>query len=132
MKIKEEKHKDQLIPQEEAMKAGGIAGLQILANYCEKIISANDEIAYFARISTIRHYTLTSFNEAVLGDDPYPRLLTLIKQGQADGDVRPGDPCEIANMFIDFANGAMYRRIVEGSQKFCPISSESIMCIFRK
>ena len=109
------------------MKAGGIAGLKILADYCEQIISAPDEVAYFARISTIRHYTVTNYNEAILGEDPYPNLIKLIQDGQKEGTVRYGDAREIANMFIDFSNGAMYRRIVEGNDKFYPITSASIM-----
>jgi AcrR family transcriptional regulator len=132
VRIKEEKYKDLLIPQEAAMKAGGIAGLKILADYCEQIISAPDEVAYFARISTIRHYTVTNYNEAILGEDPYPNLIKLIQDGQKEGTVRYGDAREIANMFIDFSNGAMYRRIVEGNDKFYPITSASIMRIFEK
>ena len=55
VKIKEEKYKDYLIPQDAASAAGGIKGLKMLADYCEKIISGPDEVAYFCRISTIRH-----------------------------------------------------------------------------
>jgi AcrR family transcriptional regulator len=132
VKIKEQKYSSYLLPRKEAMEAGGIKGLEILANYCEEIISAPDEAAYFARISTIRHYTVTTYNEALLGEDPYPYLIKLIEQGQKDGTVRAGDPCEIANMFVDFANGAMYRRIWEGREKFCTIHAESIMRIFTK
>jgi AcrR family transcriptional regulator len=132
VRIKEQKYHDLLIPRQAAMEAGGLQGLQILANYCEKVISASDEVAYFVRIGTIRHYTVTTYNEALLGEDPYPFLLKLVEQGQKDGTVRPGQPCEIANMFVDFANGAMYRRIWEGREKFCTIHAESIMRIFTK
>jgi AcrR family transcriptional regulator len=132
VKIKEEKYKDYLIPQDAASAAGGIKGLKMLADYCEKIISGPDEVAYFCRISTIRHYTVTTYNEALLGDDPFPKLIKLVEQGQKEGTVREGSPCEIANMFVDFCNGAMYRRIVEGSEKYCPITSASIMRIFQK
>jgi CRISPR/Cas system-associated endonuclease Cas1 len=75
---------------------------------------------------------VTNYNEALLGEDYFPKLVQLIQQGQKEGQVRAGDPREIANMFIDFANGAMYRRIVEGGEKFYPIPSESIMLIFKK
>jgi AcrR family transcriptional regulator len=132
VKIKEEKYKDYLLPREAAMAAGGIKGLKILADYCERVINGPDEVAYFARISTIRHYMVTNYNETLLGEDPFPSLIKLVEQGQKAGDVRAGDPCEIAQMFVDFANGAMYRRIVEGSGKYCPIHSESIMRIFVK
>lgn len=132
VRIKEQKYHDLLIPRKEAMEAGGLKGLEILANYCEKVISASDEAAYFVRIGAIRHYTVTTYNEALLGEDPYPFLLKLVEQGQKDGTVRLGEPCEIANMFVDFANGAMYRRIWEGREKFCTVHSESIMRIFTK
>ncbi|MFA6619537.1 MAG: TetR/AcrR family transcriptional regulator [Bacilli bacterium] len=132
VRIKEQKYANLLIPRKEAMVAGGIKGLQILANYAERITSAPDEAAYFARISTIRHYTVTTYNEALLGEDPFPYLIKLVQQGQKDGDVRSGDPCEIANMFVDFASGAMYRRIWEGREKFCTVRAASIMRMFTK
>jgi AcrR family transcriptional regulator len=132
VKIKEEKYKDFLIPQEEAMRLGGFKGLKLILEYCDHVIAGPDEAIYFCRISTTRHYTVTNYNEALLGEDYFPKLVQLIQQGQKEGQVRAGDPREIANMFIDFANGAMYRRIVEGGEKFYPIPSESIMLIFKK
>lgn len=132
IRIKEQKYHDILIPQKEATEAGGIKGLQILADYCERIISASDEATYFVRIGATRHYTVTANNQELLGEDLFPYLIKLIEQGQETGDVRAGDPCEIANMFVDFANGAICRRLWEGREKFCPIRAESIMRIFVK
>jgi AcrR family transcriptional regulator len=129
---KNEKYPDSVLPREEAVQAGGIKGLRLLADYCERVVSAPDEVCYFARLSAMRHYAANAYNDAVLGEDPYPYLIQLINQGQAEGSVRPGDPEEIASMFVDFANGAMYSRITLGNDKYCLVHSESIMRIFEK
>jgi AcrR family transcriptional regulator len=132
IELKNEKYKDYLIPKNAAIEAGGIKGLKLICDYCEKFIGAPDEAIYLSRLSTTRRYTTTSYNEALLGEDPFPYLVDLIKQGQIEGTVIAGDSQEIANVFVDFINGATYRRIFEGSEKYQPVSSLMIIRIFQK
>ncbi len=132
IELKNDKYKNYLIPKDEALAAGGIKGIQIICDFCEKFINAPDDAVYFSRLSTIRRYTTTSYNEALLGEDPFPYLVQLIKQGQTDGTIVSGDPQEIADVFADFINGATYRRVFEGSEKYKPVSSSMIIRIFQK
>ena len=48
MKEKEERYQGYLIPREEIIKAGGLAGITILCQYCEKLINADDDLVCFA------------------------------------------------------------------------------------
>jgi AcrR family transcriptional regulator len=132
IKLKEEKFSEYSIPEKAAMAAGGIKGLEILADYCEKVVSGPEDVLYFLRLSSTRHYAATCYNEDLLGVDVFPDLVELIKEGQAEGTVRAGNPNEIADMFIDFANGSIYRRLFEGIERYCIVRKESILRIFAK
>lgn len=132
IKLKDEKYKNYLVPQDEALQAGGIDGLKIICDYAEMMTEQNDELLYFAMLSSTRRYFVNDYQKTLLGSDPFPSLVKLIKQGQAKDEVRFGDPNEIANEFVDFYNGAMQRRLSEGKEKFTVIHSESMMRIFSK
>jgi AcrR family transcriptional regulator len=132
MKQKEERYEGYLIPRKEIIQAGGLAGITILCQYCEKLINADDDLVCFAALTANRHFAATSYNEALLGDDPFPTLVDLIKQGQAKGEVVAGDPCELAHFFFDFCNGAMKRRVVGGKDRYCIVHAETMLRVFKK
>lgn len=132
MELKKQQYKDYLIPREEMIKAGGYAGLKIIAEYCEKICQASDNVVYFVNLAANRHFCTSMVNNAIIGDDVFGPLTKLIKEGQKDGDVVAGDPMELAHFFIDFCNGAMSRRILVGKERFVTIHSENILRIFSK
>lgn len=132
MKVKDDPKYDEFrLPSKEAEAAGGLAGINILIAYADKIASADDGVFYFVRLVMTRPITQTA-KGSLMGADLYPLFLNLIKQGQADGDIYGGDPREIANMYMDFCNGAMDRRFAMGRDKFEVIHASEILRIFTK
>jgi AcrR family transcriptional regulator len=132
MKVKDDPKYDEFrLPSKEAEAAGGLAGIKILIAYADKIASADDGVFYFVRLVMTRPITQTA-KGSLMGADLYPLFLNLIKQGQADGDIYGGDPREIANMYMDFCNGAMDRRFAMGRDKFEVIHASEILRIFTK
>jgi AcrR family transcriptional regulator len=130
MKEKEKPEYDPYhLPTDEAVKAGGLAGIKIVVEYARTIISGPDEIIYYNRLNTMDH-------EDQKGEDIaqtyYKDFVKLVIQGQKDGTIRPGDPEEIADSFFDICNGAIARRLYMGEQKFRPISVETMMRLFEK
>lgn len=119
------------LPTKKALEAGGIKGLTIFAEYAEKIANADDSVFYFVRLVLTRPMTMTA-KGSLMGIDLYPDFLKLIEQAQADGDIYEGDPREIANMYIDFCNGAMDRRFAMGRDKFEVVHASQIMRIYKK
>jgi TetR/AcrR family transcriptional regulator len=132
IKLKEKQYRNYLFPKEAALTAGGAKGLKIICDYCERTIEADERVLYFARLSTTRHYNVSNYNETLLGEDLYPYLISLIRQGQGEGNVRPGDPDEIASEFVDFCNGAIQRRFYQGKENYIVVHSDSIFRIFAK
>jgi len=132
MKLKEEKYKDALIPQKRALDAGGIKGLKIICDYVEMMTKQDDDFLYFAILSSTRHYLINDYQKVLLGSDPFPNLVKLIRQGQEEGAVAAGNPIELANEFADFCTGAIQRRLSEGKENFTLVHSESMMRIFAK
>lgn len=132
MRIREERYSRYLLPKEEVLNAGGIKGLEIVCNWCEKLISADDDVIYFSRLSSTEKYTATSFSNFLCGESPYTLIKTLVEEGQKDGTVIDGDSNAIACMFIDFASGATYRRLFEGKTGCEVIPSRLILNMFKK
>ncbi len=132
MQIKETEYTEFELPIEQIKAAGGIKGLKILSDFVAKFISGPDEAVYLSRLNALRRFTTRSFHESLLGEDPYPFLLELVKEGQSQGDVGEGDPQEIVNLFLDFVNGATYRRIYEGADKYQLVTGPTILRIFKK
>jgi AcrR family transcriptional regulator len=119
------------LPIKEAEEAGGIKGIEVFVNYADKIASADDAVFYFVRLSLTKPLAQTA-KGSLMGMDLYPIFLKLVEQGQAAGDIYPGDPRVICNMYMDFCNGAMDRRFAMGREKYEVIHKTEIMRIFRK
>jgi len=125
------KYDEYRLPTQKAIDAGGLAGIKICVEYAEKIARADDVIFYFIRLVLTRQMAQTA-KGTLMGMDLYPDFLKLIEQAQADGDIYDGDPREIANMYIDFCNGAMDRRFAMGRDKFEVVHADKILRIFKK
>jgi AcrR family transcriptional regulator len=119
------------LPSKQAEAAGGLAGIKILISYADKIASADDSIFYFVRLVMTRPITQTA-KGTLMGADLYPLFLRLIEEAQAAGEIYQGDPREIANMYMDFCNGAMDRRFAMGREKFEVVHAAEILRIFTK
>ncbi|MCI1245227.1 MAG: TetR/AcrR family transcriptional regulator [Bacilli bacterium] len=126
-----QKYDEYRLPTKRALEAGGIAGLRIFAEYAERIAQADDTVFYFVRLALTRQMTQTA-KGALMGIDLYPDFLKLIQEAQKDGDVYEGNPREIANMYIDFCNGAMDRRFAMGRGKFEIVHAPEIMRLYTK
>jgi AcrR family transcriptional regulator len=132
MKLKEERYKDDLFPQQKALDAGGLAGLKIICDYIEMMTEKDDDFLYFAILSSTRHYFIKDYQKVLLGNDPFPTLVKLIKQGQEKGEIPAGEPCQYANAFSDLCVGAIQRRLFQGQENFELVHSETMMRIFQK
>lgn len=125
------KYDEYRLPTKKALEAGGFAGIKICVEYAEKIARADDAVFYFIRLVLTRQMAQTA-KGTLMGIDLYPDFLKLIEQAQADGDIYGGDPRQIANMYIDFCNGAMDRRFAMGREKFEVVHVDQILRIFKK
>jgi|GEM_PF-1164831 len=105
------------IPLDEAKKAGGLDGLQILIEYFQATIekSKNDPI----------YYTLISLNygdQRKLDRKKYDPLLNLrdpmtkmVEEGQEKGDIIGGEPADIAKMLVLALYGAFYEKAMHAN-----------------
>jgi hypothetical protein len=131
VKIKNEKYASYCVPMDEIKKTGGMEGLMMLGAACEKILTGEDNVLYFAALASNRHYSTATYKESLLGEDPYPMLVNLLKEAQAEGNILTADPCELANLFIDTLNGAMERRLLSGREHFCIVPYDKFLRLFR-
>ena len=118
-------------PYEAAMKAGGVRGLKMLADYLEETANIkDDDMMYYAEIYVTMHMQQTLDHHAEIAKNPIEPmhyLKTLIAQGQQEGKVINGDPQQIALAFYDFVIGAIISRVTIGKKNFVVVPSDIIL-----
>lgn len=120
------------IPVEEMKKAGGYNGLKILCEHSLYTMDAPDDVIYYGRMLANERYTFLALKGETKAQEVMDLIIELIKQGQKEGKVRDDDPSIIAQMFLDFCDGAMKRRTRDGSKRFTRIPAKDILRIFDK
>ncbi len=114
MKERVEPLRSKLTPVEEALAAKGSEGLKILAGYYAGLATCKKDIAYAEIIVSDNADQSKLPEELVKISKFYDRkelLLTLIKEGQAEGKVIEGDPEEITRLADTLISGLIAENI---------------------
>ena len=116
------------IPFERIEDAGGAEGLKILAEYVSEIGNAPDLVI---AILTLYVGDLSFFTTPA-GVPLSEALLKLVTDGQKEGKVVDGNPVDIIDLFLDFAQGCLTRRDIVGRKDFVGIPADLIAHLFLK
>lgn len=120
------------LPLEEAEKLGGLKGIELIAKHFEGLVGAPDGAFYFAKLHCCEEFKMNRADAKVKKIGLCPRLVKLIEAGQKAGEIKAGDPEELAHAFIDLANGAVERRIYSAAAKEVAIKAELLLSVLKK
>lgn len=132
MKVKREHYAKYDAMLTEAFNTRGKKGLDILCDYLELMSSANEDVIYYSRLKVISGFATKTKESNLIGYDYIDGVVNLIKQAQEDGDVKEGDPKQIALILIDFANGISYRRLFAEESEFEVVPASLMKSFFAK
>lgn len=121
-----------LAPLSEAKEAGGLAGLKKLCQYYSGAAKAkkDEEAEYAKMLLQIRQHNKVN-KSGIKGLDPYPVIKSLIKQGQANGEIIQIPTEQASEAFVNLVSGTLDQRIILGYKNNKEINADTLIKLFQ-